>query len=197
MASSIVRLPSDHRNRQGGWLFLGSLFIFFVSSLLLYAIYAYTRRGDPLASIPLPGTFLISTLCLVGISGLVHCATRSVRRERRRTTSGLLILSAVLATIFTAIQILSMIDMLTGPALEEGNGKGLFGMVAVLAFLHALHVAGGIIALGLVSVRSIRGKYDHERHWPIDFTAHYWHFLDAVWLCMLTAFWFTTGGFAV
>jgi cytochrome c oxidase subunit 3 len=85
--------------------------------------------------------------------------------------------------------------MLGGPALRGGTGKGVAGMVAVLALLHALHVAGGVIALGIVSVRAVLGRYDHERHWPVDFAAQYWHFLDAVWLCMLAAFWLTTGGF--
>jgi len=39
------------------------------------------------------------------------------------------------------------------------------------------------------------GKYDHERYWPVEFSAHYWHFLDLVWLCMLAVFMMTTGGF--
>ena len=68
-------------------------------------------------------------------------------------------------------------------------------MVVVLAILHALHVLGGIFALGIVSVRTAMGQYDHERHWPVDFAAHYWHFLDLVWIVMLTTFWLTTGGF--
>ena len=68
-------------------------------------------------------------------------------------------------------------------------------MVVVLAFLHALHVAGGIIALGVVAVRASHGRYDHERHFAVDFTANYWHFLDIVWLVMLASFWATTSGF--
>ena len=68
-------------------------------------------------------------------------------------------------------------------------------MVIVLAVLHGLHVAGGVIALGIVAARAAIGRYDHERYWAVDFSALYWHFLDVIWLCMLTAFWWTTGGF--
>ena len=32
------------------------------------------------------------------------------------------------------------------------------------------------------------GKYDHERHFPIRFSALYWHFLDVVWVVMLGCF---------
>jgi len=94
-----------------------------------------------------------------------------------------------------AVQFHAMGHLLSGPAFQGGTQKGVSGMVFVLAFLHALHVAGGVLALGLVAVRSLTGRYDHERHWPVDFAAHYWHFLDGVWICMLAAFWWTTGGF--
>lgn len=196
MASPVSVLPNDRRYRQGGWLFLGTLLIFFVSSLLLYAIYALTRQSDPQSSVPLPRSFLTSTVCLIAISGLVHWATRTVRRSKCYQTSVLLIVSAIAAVIFMAVQYQSMIEMLSGPALRGGTGKGVAGMIAVLALLHALHVAGGVISLGIVAVRSLQGRYDHERHWPVDFAAHYWHFLDLVWLCMIVTFAMTTGGFA-
>jgi len=188
-------LPSDVRHHLGGYLFLGSLLVFFLSSILLYGIYAYARRGDPQSATPIPSSFLISTVCLILISGLVHGASRTIRRDRYRTTSILLLVSSAAAIGFIWIQCQSMYDMLNGPALAAGTGKGVAGMLIVLAFLHALHVAGGIIALAIVSFHSLRGKYDHERHWPVDFAAQYWHFLDLVWIVMLFIFWITTGGF--
>jgi cytochrome c oxidase subunit 3 len=193
---SKARLPNEQRHHLGGLLFLISLVVFFLSSICLYALYAYWRRDDPQAAEPLPGAFLVSTVCLIGVSGLVHAATRTIRHERRMVTGTLLGISSILAILFLVMQMLSMNQMLAGPTLAEGNGRGLVGMIFVLAFLHALHVAGGIIALGIVAVRALVGKYDHEHHWAVDFAAQYWHFLDLVWLCMLLAFWLTSGGFA-
>lgn len=190
-------LPSDRRHRLGGYLFLISLLVFFLSSILLYLLYASWRRDDPQSQTPLPTTFLISTACLLLISALVHLATRSIRRDRYRTTSLLLLVSGLAAILFVGMQYEAMAELLAGPALDGGTGKGVAGMLVVLALLHALHVAGGIIALGIVSVRALMGRYDHERHWPVDFAAQYWHFLDVVWLCMLFAFWMTTGGFVL
>ena len=190
-------LPSDRRHHLGGMLFLISLLVFFVTSLLLYAIYAISRRDDPQSMATLPSGFLVSTLCLLFISVLVHAATRTVRRDRSAETSILLAISAIMAAVFMGMQFYSMTELLGGEALQGGTGKGVAGMIVVLAILHALHVAGGVISLGIVSVRSLMGKYDHERHWPVDFAAQYWHFLDVVWLCMLAAFWLTTGGFEV
>lgn len=193
--STAAILPSDYRARQGGLLFLGTLSVFFVSSLLLYALYAAARQDDPFSTAALPAPFLVSTVCLFAISGMLHFATRLVRRDRLAKTTLLLGLSSLAAVIFLAIQTLAMFEMLNSTVVAAGNGRGLLGMVIVLAFLHALHVAGGVIALGIVAVRSALGRYDHERHFAVDFTAQYWHFLDGVWLAMLAAFWFTTGGF--
>lgn len=195
MKQAPVVLPNDHRARLGGYLFLISLAVFFFASILLYAIYANTRQYDAETELPLPLTFLVSTGCLLWISVMMHLATRTVRRERRKATCVWLSVSAVAAAMFMGVQFHAMSQMLSGPAFIGGMGKGVVGMVFVLAFLHALHVAGGVIALGLVAVRSASGQYDHERHWPVDFAAQYWHFLDGVWVCMLAAFWWTTGGF--
>lgn len=190
-----VFLPPDRRARQGGYLFLASLVMFFISSLILYGMFAYWRRDDPQTLAPLPESFLVSTACLLVISVLVHAATRTIRREKRWWTSVLLLCGAAAALSFVSVQIHSMNSLLGGPAIQAGAGKGVAGMVIVLVILHALHVAGGIVAMGLVALGSLLGRYDHERHWPVDFTALYWHFLDLVWLAMLSAFWLTTGGF--
>jgi cytochrome c oxidase subunit 3 len=187
-------LPNDHRARLGGLLFLLSLLIFFLSSILLYAIYSKTRIDDSQSQVPLPLAFWVSTLCLISVSGMMHMATRTIRRERRLETCVWISASGITAAVFMAVQFYAMSIMLNGPAFHGGMSKGVVGMVFILSLLHALHVAGGVIALGMVAVRSLYGRYDHERHWPVDFAAQYWHFLDGVWLCMFAAFWWTTGG---
>jgi len=193
--TAALRLPSDTRARLGANWFIGSLVVFFFCSILMYGIYAYSRRDDPFRQAPLPITFLASTVCLVGISAMVHFATRTVRRDRWTKTTWLLVASTVTAIVFLTVQVLAMMQMLSGTVAAAGNGRGVVGMVVVLAFLHALHVAGGVVSLAIVAAGVAVGKYDHERHFAVDFTAQYWHFLDIVWLVMLVAFWSTTGGF--
>lgn len=198
MAIATGRIPSDARSRLGGLLFLVSLLIFFLASLLLYGLVAWAKPAEMAASLRLPAGLWASTICLLVISGLLHAATRSIRRERRQRTASLVTIAGFSAAFFLWVQFLSMRHMLADHwASGETRGSGLAGMVVVLAFLHAVHVAGGIVALGFVVIGAVWGRYDHERHWPVAFTAHYWHFLDAVWLCMLGTFWLTTGGFAL
>ncbi|MCO8123690.1 cytochrome C oxidase subunit III [Stieleria sp. TO1_6] len=188
-------LPADRRVQQGGWLFLLSLLIFFLTSIVLYALYAYSRRSEIQSQLPLPKAFLVSTICLVMVSLMVHTATQWVRRDRFRATAWMLGGAAAAATLFTLVQCFALSEIMLGPATFYGPGKGVAGMVVVLAILHALHVLGGIVALGIVAWGAVWGRYDHERHWPVDFAAHYWHFLDLVWIAMIATFWMTTGGF--
>lgn len=196
MKKSPPRLPADQRLWQGAALFLGSLFVFFLATIILYFLYAYWRRDEPQAEIVLPSSLLFSTFSLLGISLLVHLATQWVRRSRRIATAIALAISTVLATAFMVVQGYAMWQIMETPLMRSSLSKGVGGMIVILAILHALHVAGGVIALGIVAVRSGQGSYDHERHGAVDFAAAYWHFLDGVWLLMLLAFWMTTEGFA-
>lgn len=195
MSTRSLALSSDRRAQQGGLLFLVSLLVFFLASIVFYLLYASWRHDEPQTAAELPRTFLISTVCLIGISLLVHAATRAVRREQRKRLVAYLGVTVVAAIVFMVIQLLAMRQMFHTPDFVASPHKGVYGMVIVLAVLHGLHVAGGVIALGIVAARAAIGRYDHERYWAIDFSALYWHFLDVIWLCMLAAFWWTTGGF--
>lgn len=55
----------------------------------------------------------------------------------------------------------------------------------LLVSLHALHVLGGLLALGIVLRRVIRGDYSGSRPGGVDFMAQYFHYLAVVWLVLL------------
>lgn len=196
MPKSTAALPLENRLKQGAALFIASLTMFFLGSIVLYLLYAYWRRDVVQPSSLLPGIFVLSTLLLVLISALSHQASRTVRRDHRKRTAAMLALALLLAFGFLVAQGYAIWQMMESPEMRNSFSQGVGGMVVILAILHALHVVGGIISLGIVSVRSFEGRYDHERHGAVDFAASYWHFLDLVWLLMLFAFWMTTAGFA-
>ncbi len=56
----------------------------------------------------------------------------------------------------------------------------------VFTALHALHLLGGLYAL----VRVIRKLNAHVlRRVTLDATAHYWHFMDVLWIYLLVLLW--------
>lgn len=187
-------LIADRRAQQGGILFLLSLFVFFVTGIVSFVLYASWRPASQLRSEKLPESFLTSTLCLVVVSVALHLAVRAAQREQRSRGLGCSVLALAVSLLFLVVQARAMWQIAGGYA-NQGISSGLAGIMLALAMLHAVHVIGGVAALVIVTRRWAMGTYDHERNWAVRFTALYWHFLDAVWICMLIAFWSVSGGF--
>jgi len=65
-------------------------------------------------------------------------------------------------------------------AITYGPWKNLFfGAYFTLTGIHALHVIGGMIALGILLSQSLRGKL-FPAH--TEYVGLYWHFVDLVWI---------------
>jgi cytochrome c oxidase subunit 3 len=93
---------------QGVWLFLTSLTIFFVSSILLYVVYVAMRvapeSGLKAQSFVLPKSFLPSTFLLVGISVSLEFALRAAKRDRNAEVKQATLAALVMGILFMAIQ---------------------------------------------------------------------------------------------
>jgi heme/copper-type cytochrome/quinol oxidase subunit 3 len=55
-----------------------------------------------------------------------------------------------------------------------------------LTGLHASHVFVGLIFLFVLLMRSLRGDFTAKNHWAIVAGEMYWHFVDGVWVFVLT-----------
>jgi heme/copper-type cytochrome/quinol oxidase subunit 3 len=139
----------------------------------------------------IPSSFWISTLLLVLISVFLQRACWLVRREKQVGFRRWLIWAWASAIVFIMVQSVGMIDLLEQHFARHDGSTKVFGMSFTLAFLHALHVLGGMAFLGFVIFQAFRDRYDHERHYPVDHCTSYWHFLDAVWVTMLVMFFIT------
>ncbi|MGN6506488.1 MAG: cytochrome c oxidase subunit 3 [Tepidisphaeraceae bacterium] len=73
-----------------------------------------------------------------------------------------------------------------GERIASNRSVPFYALVMALILIHALHVVGGLVALGIVAYHGYRGFYDHEQHAGVTNCVLYWHFLDAVWILMFT-----------
>jgi cytochrome c oxidase subunit III len=63
-----------------------------------------------------------------------------------------------------------------------GPGDGVAGAIFyVMTGFHAFHVLSGVIFLIIVLRNGLRGLYSPEKHWAVEASAVYWHFVDVVW----------------
>lgn len=200
-SSSQIEFRAPRRASSiGMWLFLAALGMLFFSSILLYVLmrlHFFGSAGDE--TIHLPPAIWGSTAVLILASAAIQRAVANVRIERLANCEKYLYLTTALAILFLAIQFPCLWKILQihrdfEQKLIASQPPGtkvhipLYGLVFVLILLHAMHIIGGVVALGIVTVRAHRRAYDHENYGGVQFTARYWHFLDVVWLVMFTTF---------
>ncbi len=185
-------LPVEARAVQGIWLFLASLGIFFVASILLYVVYVYLRvSGDNAFTQPLtlPWSFLPSTILLVGVSLCLELAYRGARRDQHRLVKNYVLAALAMGIGFMAIQSDGMKRLIDGMAAASSRSESAYGYTFILVFLHAAHVIGGMVGLWVTARNALRNRYDHERSVGLRFCTLYWHFLDVVWFILIGSFW--------
>ncbi len=196
------------------YVFLISLGVFFTASLVSYVVIRLNAFRHPwlyphipwklpgtfwintgflpsqfrYLPLTLPATFWVSTGFLVLVSWMLQRAVYHARRNHVILQTRALLLAGVFAAAFVALQFEGLRELLRFSWLHDGPMTKSFKICFTLALLHALHVLGGVAFLGFLIFQSSRNRYDHERHWPIDNCASYWHFLDAVWIIMLMTF---------
>lgn len=181
----------DVRRAQGAWLLLISLGVFFVSTILLYALYVVmrlTNGTEQVAPFYLPLNFVLTTIILIAISTCLHLSVQAVKREAQPEFVRYLTATLILAVAFFVVQSFGMVWIVNRFADDGSPNRSIYGMTFVLALLHALHVVGGMLGMCIVYVRALRGRYDHESYFAVRFNALYWHFLDVIWILMLIAF---------
>lgn len=168
-------------------LFLLSLAILFAASLVGYGL---TRlRLVPAATLPVPGLLWASTVALLAAGGFLEVAWRQLRRSRLAPARDFLRAAGVAAGVFFCLQAPALGQLYTGHRAAAQAGNPLLGFVFFLILLHALHVAGGLVALGRGLFRSRRRPLIPDQDGPgLRLLSRYWHFLDAVWLVMFGAF---------
>ena len=154
-----------------------------------FVVYFYLRLVDwTPAAVPhgLFGTLVIvNTALLVASSGTFHLAVSALEDDYPERFQGLMAATFLLGGVFLAGQAVEYTELLS-----EGFVPVAGGFAAVfygLTGLHGLHVALGVLLIGIVLVRGYRGDYAPGRDTSVETVELYWHFVDAVWVFLVVA----------
>ncbi len=141
----------------------------------------------------LPIQVWISTIIILASSVTYHLAQTAIERNNHQATKKWLIATTVLGAAFISSQIMSWIALTNRGLYMSGNPYA--GFFYVLTAVHAVHVLGGITALGSVLLRSWLPTVDadsiKQRAALAKVVGWYWHFMGALWLVLfvLLGFW--------
>lgn len=183
----------------GMLLFLAALFMLFAASMVGYVLIRLAatrdviptnggpiRYGVPLGTLEFPKILWVSTVVIILSGVAMQAALRAVRIGNQTLFRKLMVVSCVFAAGFVMIQTPAMYWIIADHWEYLSSDVALYGLVFVLILLHAAHVIGGLIPLGIVTVKAQKGRYGIDNNNAVAYTTMYWHFLDAVWIFMFS-----------
>jgi len=171
------RVP-ERTYRLGMWFALTGivmLFAAFTSALVV-------RKGMSFDWVPvrMPQVLWVNTFVLMGSSLTLELSRRSLRRGAAKEFIRWLSATLVLGLGFLAGQLVAWRELASrGVYLASNPGSSFF---YVLTAAHGIHLLGGVVALGYVVLRARRIAFGEARRTPVEVTAIYWHFMDALWV---------------
>lgn len=166
--------------------FLGSLSILFLTSLLACLIVTIQAGAWRTEAVPgLPSKLWVSTLILLAVSIVLERGRQLIRRNHSQGLFRMLLLTFALGISFFISQtrVWLTLDTIQLPATARTLYLFSFGVVTGI---HALHVLGGFVPLTVCAVRAFRDAYSSYDYDGVTYCAMYWHFLDAVWLVIVS-----------
>ncbi len=175
--------------RLGMKILVLALSMLFAASILGYVLIRFKAPSWPPPGMPrLPETLWISTLIIVISSFTMHAAVGAARADRQGALRTAMLLTTALGVAFLVSQTLNWFALVAARLTAKTN---LYGFTFyMLTGLHAAHVLGGVIPLGVVTARAFSGRYSGEFHPGVEYCAISWHFLAVVWVVLFTVLMF-------
>jgi cytochrome c oxidase subunit 3 len=161
----------------------------------LSAAYIMTATNGAIEWRPfaLPIQVWISTTIILISSAVYHRAKVALDDYDQPHAKRWLVATTVLGAAFISSQMLAWYELNQQGLYFAGNPYA--GFFYILTGLHALHVLGGIIALGSIVIISWNKIHSEHRWYRVrslgEVVGWYWHFMGGVWviLFVLLGFW--------
>lgn len=159
------------------------------SSMFLIFVVAYIFYMGKSLSGPTPREILtipiFSTICLLSSSITIHLSVDGLKKKSQLTFIGWLAGTILLGMIFLLYTGKEWLDLIYKHHFTIHTS--LFGATFYsLVGLHATHVLIGLLMLSLVLVLGLFGLVREDQFNHFHSLSMYWHFVDAVWVVVLT-----------
>ena len=159
-----------------------ALFAYFIVSYFYLGVVnpAWPPAGTELPKLEKP---LIMTALLVSSSIVLYLVEKQRERGKRAAYRAGMVVTVLLGLGFLGLQVTEYQEKVKTMGPTTHAYASLF---YTITGFHGAHVAFGLLLLLFTLLRDVRGRIDPERPIPVKVTSLYWHFVDAVWLVILT-----------
>jgi cytochrome c oxidase subunit 3 len=178
------RDPESHANRYriGMWVGLASVTMMFTSLSSAYIVRA-SSANDWIA-LPMPKVLIVSTILILASSVTLELARRKLKASRTRAYTQWVVITVILGVAFLASQLFAWQQLKAWGLYLSSNPHSSF--FYLLTGAHAVHLAGGLLGLVFLWLRSRWITTDDailkKRQASADAVSIYWHFMDALWI---------------
>jgi heme/copper-type cytochrome/quinol oxidase subunit 3 len=197
MSSAAIEMRDDHllpppvdAKAQVGWwgmvVFLLNEGALFASLIASYFYLGVENRFWPPAGTPKPELKLPLIMTAVLLASSVTCflAEHAHKSGKRATYRAGTLVTMLLGAAFLLIQAREYHNKLQHAGPTDHAYHSIF---FTITGLHGVHVAFGVLFLGWALLREWRGTAPPRNPLAIKNASIYWHFVDGVWLTILTS----------
>ena len=163
------------------WFGIASLFMTFAGFTSAFIV--SKSREDWILNFDLPTAFSFSLFIIITSSLSLILARRELLRNNFRSTTIYLSITFVLGVIFIISQFIGFNEIIengyhfTGPTSTITTS-----FIFLIAFVHLVHVAAGLLVLLFVIYRNIKRKYSMNNILGFELASIFWHFVDILWI---------------
>jgi cytochrome c oxidase subunit 3 len=195
MAATTVALPQSEmpmaqelRGRVGMWCLIAAESAIFCIFVVAYLYYAGKSLNGPtpreVLHVP-----VFNSICLFASSFTIVMAERAIARGKSKLFGTWWLFTIALGTVFILGTAREWYHLIYNEGLTISSS--LFGTTFYsLVGLHAFHVIVGLTGLSIIMIFTALGHVRQEHASRIEVFAMYWHFVDAVWVVVLTVVYF-------
>ncbi|MFD1616535.1 cytochrome c oxidase subunit 3 [Gelatiniphilus marinus] len=150
-----------------------------------------SSRPDWLKDFILPNAFITSTAVILISSLTFILAKRALKKDQLQAVTLWLLATLVLGIAFILFQFIGfqqIIDLgynFTGP-----TSNVTMSYIYLIAIVHILHVAVGLICLLFVIYNHFKQKYQAGNMLGFELAATFWHFIDILWVYLFLFLYF-------
>lgn len=168
-----------HPHKFALYAAMASILMMFAS---LTSAYLVRQAAGNWQEYQVPEIFFISTIVLLASSAALQYAMSSFKKENEVGYKTGIIIAAILGTSFVVMQYFGWNALYDIGVPLDGNPSGSF--FYVISGLHAVHILGGIAAIGVALFHAFSLKFEvtETRKLRFSLVTQYWHFVDILWL---------------
>jgi cytochrome c oxidase subunit 3 len=175
-----------HPHKFTMWVAIGSILMMFAG---LTSAYIVKRSQVNWLMIEVPVIFWFSTLTILSSSATIHLSLKSLKERSMVEYRRWMVVTAALGVLFIILQIIGFVQFGKQDIRIVGAGSNAsYSFLFAISSLHGLHVLGGVIALLVIAIRAVSISKRNYSTLPLEITATYWHFVDALWIYLFIFF---------